>query len=132
MSYADFDYYKNTYLCGLGEIVPESAFPFYAKEASKAIDIVTFDHVDQSDIPEVVKDCCCRVAEYLYDVRQAEAEQRENGGILKSYSNDGQSATLDAPYSLSNEAAKKKEIAAIIAYCLRNTDLLYAGVYDEP
>lgn len=128
MSYADFDYYTNTYLGGLEGIVPESAFAFFAKEASKQIDVVTFGNVKELDtVPTEVKDCCCRLAEFLYDARQAEADQRENGGVLKSYSNDGQSATVEMRAAFSNEAARRKEIGEIIGYALQGTGLLYAG-----
>ena len=140
MAYAEFEYYKNVYLCGLYALIGVEAFDFYAKEASRKIDAATDDRLSEADtIPDAVKDCVCAVAEYLYKADQAEKQATESGGsgLLTEYSNDGQSARFaaDPAYLSANREAR---IMAIIEEYLGNTGLLYTGcepvateVYDR-
>lgn len=140
MAYTEFEYYKNVYLCGLYALIGVEAFDFYVKEASRKIDAATDDRLKTADaIPEVVKDCVCAVAEYLYKADAAEKQAAESGGIglLTEYSNDGQSARFatDPAYLSTNREAR---IMAIIEEYLGNTGLLYIGcepvateVYDQ-
>ncbi|WP_418817421.1 hypothetical protein [Pseudoruminococcus massiliensis] len=67
--YADEDFYKNNYLCGKKGVI-DTAFSFYARSATQKIKLYTCDNIDESDIPECVKMCCCELAEKLYSYEQ--------------------------------------------------------------
>ena len=52
----------------------------------------------------------------------------QGGGILSSYSNDGQSGTFDLSQSPYTEEGKKRKTQEIIYKYLGNTGLLYRGM----
>ena len=64
--FADYDFYKKEYLCGKSAVIDTASFDFYARKATQRIKVFTFDNIDESNIPEYVKFCCCEVAELLY------------------------------------------------------------------
>ena len=80
--------------------------------------------------PEEVKLCTCAVAEVLYKADKAKTEQQESGlaGPLASWSNDGQSGTVDLSNSTLTETGKMKEVRRLIAQYLCNTGLMYRGL----
>ena len=61
MNYADEEYYKNEYLCGK-EAVINAAFDFYARSATAEIKRFTGRNVDEDNIPDCVKNCCCELS----------------------------------------------------------------------
>ena len=75
------------------------------------------------EIPEAVRMCCCEIAEKLYSV---ESVKDENGMVLQSYGNDGETGTYKTD-DLS-ESGVQRSIVKIIRKWLVNTDLMYCGV----
>lgn len=134
MAYADYNYYTTEYLLGKSPAVPESEFLFWEKQARKEIDRFTFGRVaaDQTLIIDAVKDCCCELAELLYQADQVAQQSAKSGGAgpLSSYSNDGQSGTFDLSQSVYTESGKREKVREIIRGYLAYTGLLYAGLEE--
>lgn len=129
--YADYNYYLNEYLLGKVPAVPEEVFPYWEREARAQVDRYTFGRVkSMSEPPEEIKLCTCAVAEVLYQADKVKSEQQENGlaGPLASWSNDGQSGTVDLSSSTVTETGKMKEVRRLIAQYLCNTGLMYRGL----
>lgn len=117
--YADEDFYKNNYLCGKNAVI-DTAFSFYARSATQKIKLYTCDNIDESDIPECVKMCCCELAERLYSY-----EQSDNNGV-SSESVGGWSKSYE---SASNKQRNlKADIREIVYKWLSGTGLLYRGL----
>ncbi len=124
ISYADLEFYKNSYLMGRDSKIPDKEFPYWAVLASGEIRQRTFKRVDNmTDIPEEVKMCCCEAAEKLY---LAEAAKDENGMVLQSFSNDGESGTYKTDDM--SETGIRRGISGIIRKWLIHTGLMYCGV----
>lgn len=122
--YTDTDFYKNQYLLGRAQKIPDADFPYWAMLASGEIRQRTFQRVEALEvIPEEVGMCCCELAEKLYSV---DAAKDENGMILQSYGNDGETGTYKTD-DLS-ESGVQYSIVKIIRNWLVNTDLMYCGV----
>ena len=79
-------------------------------------------------ITDDVKDCACELAELLYQADKSTQQAAEQGGVLQSYSNDGESGTFDLSQSTFTEEGKQKKTKEIIYRYLGNTGLLYSGV----
>lgn len=129
--YADYEFYTSGYLLGKFPVVPEESFPYWEREARMQIDSYTFGRIGSlPESPEEVKLCTCAVAEVLYQADKAKAEQQESGlaGPLSSWSNDGQSGTVDLSNSTLTETGKMKEVRRRIAQYLCNTGLMYRGL----
>ena len=95
------------------------------------IDSYTFGRIESlPELPEKVRLCTCAVAEVLYQAGKAKSEQQESGlaGPLASWSNDGQSGTVDLSNSTLTETGKTKEVRRLIAQYLCNTGLMYRGL----
>lgn len=72
MAYADYNFYKNTYL---SQNISENDFPRFAERASDKIDRMTFFRLNSglpSDVKaaEMVRKAVCAVAEILYVIEQ--------------------------------------------------------------
>ena len=90
-SYANNEFYKESYLLGRDSKIPDAEFLHWAMLASGEIRQRTFDRIDAlEEIPEEVRMCCCELAEKLYSLESA---RDENGMFLQSFSNDGESGT---------------------------------------
>lgn len=130
--YADYEYYISEYLLGRSPEVPENDFSFWEKQARTEIDRFTFGRVaaDRTLVTEPIKDCCCELAELLYQANQIVQQSAQSGGAgpLSSYSNDGQSGTFDLSQSVYTETGRRKKAQEIIYRYLAHTGLLYAGV----
>ena len=124
MAYATRDYYISGYLQGRTPAVPDADFLFWEKQAERIIDSCTFDRIKAniSLLTEDVKDCTCELTELLYRADKASQSTSDFGGPLTSYSNDGESGTIDT------EEGKRKKCREIICRYLGNTPLLYRGV----
>lgn len=119
--YADYDYYKS------GEFgsIPQEQFKKYAKIASQEMDKLTHNRI--TDIEnDSIKDCCCDMADVIYDFYQA--HNNENGALVTSYSNDGQSASFDLSTSEFTHGATKKKLLGIAHIYLLPLGLMYLGV----
>ena len=58
-AYADSDFYTNEYLQGKNPTI-SAGFNYYARSASKLIDLYTFGRLEEvEDISKDVKFCCC-------------------------------------------------------------------------
>lgn len=120
--YADYEYYYKTYHGS--KLKNDDSFNYWMIQATSAIRNLTFGRVDQMEsIPEEVQMCCCEVAEKLYI---QEAAKEENGMILQSYGNDGETGTFKVD-ELSEEAVQKS-ILEIVRKWLARTGLMYCGV----
>ena len=129
--YVDYEFYTSEYLLGKTPVVPEESFLYWEREARAQVDLYTIGIVKtKAEAPEEVKLCTCAVAEVLYQADKAKAEQQESGlaGPLSSWSNDGQSGTVDLSNSTLTETGKMKEVRRLIAQYLCNTGLMYRGL----
>ncbi|MCI9025432.1 MAG: hypothetical protein HFG92_13535 [Dorea sp.] len=122
--YADTEFYRNQYLLGRTPKIPDADFPYWAMLASGEIRQRTFCRID--DLAEVLEEagmCCCELAEKLYAV---ESMKDENGMILQSYGNDGETGT----YKIDDlsELEVRRGITRIIRKWIGNTGLMYCGV----
>ncbi len=122
--YADVQFYQEEYLQGRPGAVPDKEFPYWSMLATTEIRNQTFDRVDKlSEIPDEVQMCCCEVAEKLYQREQAKSD---NGMILQSYGNDGETAAFKTDDL--TESAIHQAVDGIIRRWLSNTGLMYRGV----
>lgn len=125
-SYADIQFYKESYLLGRASKIPDAEFPYWAMLASGEIRNRTFGRVDgMADIPDEVRMCCCEAAEKLYVL---EAAKDNNGMVLQSFSNDGESGTYKTDDM--SEAGIRRGISKIVRKWLIHTGLLYCGVWE--
>lgn len=122
MIYADEKFYTENYLMGRKPVI-SAGFPFYASQASQVIDQHTFGRLkDVQDVPELVKMCCCELAEEEF---RREKQQRDSGG---------KTAEKIGTYSVSyGGAVESQQTAAkaqrgIILKWLADTGLCYQGV----
>ena len=128
--YASYNYYESGYLLGRDPKLSEDDFPFWEKQAERVLSQYTFSRLASNFglITDEVKDCTCELAELLYQADKSAQQAVEQGGILQSYSNDGESGTFDLSQSTFTEEGKAKKTREIIYRYLGNTELLYTGV----
>lgn len=100
------------------------------KAGGAIVDSYTFDRIKANDslLTDDVKDCTCELIELLYRADKASQSTSDFGGPLTSYSNDGESGTIDLSRSIYTEEGKRKKCREIICRYLGNTPLLYRGV----
>lgn len=121
MNYADEFYYKVEYLCGR-EAVIDTAFDFYARSATGEIKRFTGRNIDESNIPDCVKNCCCELAELVYTHEKTTADT--NGKASESVG--GWSVSYESKEQA--EANFNNAVSACIYKWLSGTGLLFAGV----
>ena len=121
--YVNYGYYESKYLLGREPTVPEDDFMFWEKQTERVLNQYTFGRLTAE-----VKDCACELAELLYQADRSAQQAAVQGGVLQSYSNDGESGTFDLSQSTFTEEGKAKKISEIIHRYLGNTGLLYRGV----
>ena len=128
--YASYNYYESGYLMGRDPKLSEDEFPLWEKQAERVLNQYTFSRLVSNFglITDEVKDCTCELAELLYQADKSAQQAAEQGGVLQSYSNDGESGTFDLSQSTFTEEGKPKKIWEIIYRYLGNTGLLYSGV----
>lgn len=130
--YADYEFYTQVYLLGRKPKITEDDFPFWEREARTEIDRLTFNRLkaDSSLIPDEVKYCACALAELYFEADSVKESARSQGlaGPISSWSNDGQSGSVDLSQSQYTESGMVKEKSKIIHRYLYHTGLLYAGV----
>ncbi|MDD3253822.1 MAG: hypothetical protein PHV18_14840 [Lachnospiraceae bacterium] len=122
MIYADEMFYQNKYLLGRKPVI-STGFAFYARSASQIIDRFTFDRLKHTDdIPEVVKMCCCELAEAEFS---REKTQKQAGGKTSE-----KVGTWSASYAdvASSSVADDKLRASIVYKWLGDTGFCYQGV----
>ena len=113
MAYADFQYYKDTFL---GNAIEEIDFPRLSLRASEYIDAHTGGIIPQlSAIPEEVQKATCAVAEKIQSYEsEAEVASESVGSYSVTYK------TSDATY--------EQELGKVLRLYLGNTGLLYRGL----
>lgn len=128
--YVSYNYYESGYLLGRDPKLSEDDFPLWEKQAERVLNQYTFSRLASNFglITDEVKDCTCELAELLYQADKSTQQAAEQGGILQSYSNDGESGTFDLSQSTFTEEGKAKKTREIIYRYLGNTGLLYTGV----
>ena len=100
------------------------------KQAERVLNQYTFSRLtsDFGLITDDVKDCTCELLELLYQANKSTQQAAEQGGVLQSYSNDGESGTFDLSQSIFTEEGKARKTKEIIHRYLGDTGLLYQGV----
>lgn len=128
--YVNYGYYESKYLCDREPVVPEDDFRFWEKQAARVVDQYTFGRLASNSglATGDVKECICELTELLYQADKIVQQAAEQGGMLQSYSNDGESGTFDLSQPTFTEDGKTKKIREIIHRYLGNTNLLYRGV----
>lgn len=122
--YADKNFYLDQYLSGKEPTIPIDEIEYWLAQASRKINRRAFGKTDAlQEVPDEVKMCCCAVAEKLY---QFESAKSENGMVLQSYGNDGDTATYKTTDM--SELAISEKVLDIIEEWLMPTGLLYCGV----
>ena len=123
MNYADENFYTESYLCGK-EAVINTAFDFYARKATAHIKQFTGNNIDENNIPECVRMCCCELAETLF--RYEKLLNGNTTGMTSQHIGD-----LSVNYESSENLRKSQsdEIRQIIYRWISGTGLLYRGVY---
>lgn len=122
--YADEQFYEENYLLGRKAVI-NTAFPYFSKLASQEIKRFTGSNIDEDNIPECVKMCCCEVAETIYKSEETANEHRgvsseSVGGWSRSY--EGTDETMQV---------MQKNIKSIVYKWLSGTGLLFRGVYND-
>ena len=138
MAYADYEYYKDTYL---GTAIQEDDFPHLALRASSFLDYYTQGRAGQNQDVNAVKMACCAVAEQYQSIdldRQAalhalqnsanageagELQSQSVGSWSKTYRSGGESAQQA---TIAAQAAQAS-LASVAAQYLSSTGLLYRG-----
>lgn len=120
--YANDSFYKDEYLQGKNPTI-SAGFDYYARSASKLIDLYTFGRLEGvEDIHADVKFCCCELAEAVFE---NETQSRDTGNKtserIGSYS-VGFSSKTDR-----EESFKSKQYDIVIKW-LGNTGLCYRGL----
>lgn len=120
--YADNDFYTVEYLQGRNPTI-SAGFNYYARSASKLIDLYTFGRLEEmEDISKDVKFCCCELAELIFENEiQSKDTGNKTSERIGSYS-VGFSSKAD-----SEEAFKSKQYDIVIKW-LGNTGLCYRGL----
>lgn len=122
MAYATYQYYTDEYY---GTALTEQEFQKYAKRASAEMDHVTFGRLSKlpnEELPDVVRDCMCDVAERMYHNETAA------GSDIASENNDGYSVSYRDTGDIN---ARKHEIHATIRTYLAVTGLMYRGILKD-
>ena len=122
ISYADKDFYTNEYLCGKEAVINTASFDFYARQATQEIKKLAGWNIDETKIPEVVKFCCCEIAEMIFNTEKQETQSAGKasetvGSWSISYLNQSEISQLC-----------KDKTKEIVFKWLTATGLLYAGV----
>ena len=124
MAIVDATYYTGTYRAGSTAVIGATEFSFYEKKAERELGRQTFGRLSTAAITDEIRDCICEIAEYMFQCEQAYSSA--HGGVLTSYSNDGDSGSIDK--SMFAEENRPKKIRAIVKSYLAGSDLLQGGV----
>lgn len=133
----DLSYYRSYRIT---PVVSDSDFAFFSKKAERELGrqtfgllssvvivdeaaTITIDDVVTTLVLEDIRDCICEMAEYLYQCEQAYSSA--HGGVLTSYSNDGDSGSIDK--SMFSESARPAKLRKIAKSYLSGTVLMRVG-----
>lgn len=118
--FADYNFYKNEYLCGKEAVIDTASFKFYAIKATRKIIQYTFESVDKTNFPECVRHCCCEIAELLFNF-----DSQSRNGVSSSSTGD---VSVSYESSESQRQVLSQKIRSAVYLWLVDTDLLYRGV----
>lgn len=116
-NYADYAYYQETYK---GAVLDTASFDTYARQATVYIKIQTFSRIDDANISDEVKMCCCDIAEITYKadkIRHSGSTSEKVGSYSVSYESN---AEID-------KKLMSDSYTSLIAW-LGTTGLLYRGL----
>ena len=134
---ADYTAYRS----GSTKVMTDTEFPFYEKQAewelgrqtggllpsvtvaSTVASIIVLNQTYTLTLADL-KGCLCEIAEYLYTYEKT--FNQALGGLLTSYSNDGQSGTFNSAGI--TDASKAQAIRGIAKKYLSGTILMKMGV----
>lgn len=119
-AYADYEFYQSTYLGGRAAVITEG-FDGWAQKASAAIRQHTLGNIDEGNVPECVKYCCCELAELFFLAENSKAAKE---GVISEKVGD-----LSVSYE-SAEAFRQsvpRKTRAVIRLWLSDTGLLSTG-----
>ena len=120
--YADYNFYAQEYLQGKNPTI-SAGFDYYARSASKLIDLYTFGRLEGvEDVPIDVKFCCCELAEAVFE---NETQSKDTGN--KASERIGSYSVSFSSKADSEEAFKSKQYDIVIKW-LGNTGLCYRGL----
>ena len=120
--YADNSFYTDEYLQGTNPTI-SAGFNYYARNASKIIDLYTFGRLEGvGDIPKDVKFCCCELAELIFE---NETQSRDTGN--KTSERIGSYSVSFSSKADSEDTFKSKQYDIVIKW-LGNTGLCYRGL----
>ena len=120
--YADYNFYAQEYLQGKNPTI-SARFDYYARSASKLIDLYTFGRLEGvEDIPTDVKLCCCELAEAVFE---NESQSRDTGN--KTSEKIGSYSVSFSSKADRENAFKSKQYDIVIKW-LGNTGLCYRGL----
>ena len=120
--YADNEFYVFKYKPKPDTQISAAEFDYYARQATQRIKQFTGNNVDENDIPECVKMCCCEIAELL---AKSDKQDKSSGG-KSAESVQGWSVNYE-----SREQARldlQAKINSSVYTWLSGTGLLYRGV----
>ncbi|GAB5081331.1 hypothetical protein Osc1_05040 [Hominimerdicola sp. 21CYCFAH17_S] len=120
--YADYSFYIDDYLCGRKEVLNLAGYIYYARAASLLIQKYAGGNINEDDVPDCVKMCCCELAEFICKNEQL----RDQQGMVSSESVGGWSRSYESTEV--RNAAIDKNTHDIIYKWLSGTGLLYRGV----
>ncbi len=141
MAYADYEFYKTSYL---GSVVPETDFPRLAERASEFVNTMTFDRlVDGLPTNECsqkrIKKVVCSLAELMYQIELAEknaANAAASGvsttigsggsttGVVTSVSSGSESISYATPQQIGESAKEWSAVYAAAGDVQKTNDLL--------
>lgn len=130
MAYCDYEFYKNKYF---GNVITEADFPRLIDRASTKLDYLTLNNISMNDIlddelRERIQKAACSLAEKMYDIENANATIRENGGLaVSSVSSGSESISYKVDAAISEKEQNKAYYELVREY-LHGTGLLYAGL----
>jgi hypothetical protein len=115
-NYADYTYYTGTYK---GAVIDTASFDLFARKATQEIKKYTLGNINDANIPDEAKMCCCEIAEAVH-----KADLEDTKGIASEKVGE---------YSVSYVSSEAKEkllsvsVRSIIYNWLAMTGLLYRG-----
>ena len=116
--YADFAYYTDTYK---GAVLDAASFDLYSMKATLIIRQHTFNRIEDDNIPDDVKMCCCELAELIY----SHDKTKTGNGIASEKVGDYSVSFVNTLDIVTLNKSKQTEI---INNWLLMTGLLYRGL----
>lgn len=124
LMYVDEDFYAKEYRGGAQAPLSGQDFRMCAIRATREIRTRTHGNINESgEIPDAVRYCCCELIDRLHMIDTAKGE---NGFILQSYENDGESGAFLVTDLTEEKTAEA--VDGIVLSWLSDTGLLFCGV----